>query len=54
MLLEINISEINNGFIIKFFDSNGPPELDINVYSESFEAVLKKIVEWKKKLEKKA
>lgn len=52
-MLKIEITEINNGFTIDFFDSDGPTELDKTIFCETFKEALEKIGEWKK-LEDKA
>lgn len=53
-MIRISIAEIENGFMVELFDSNGPVELDKTVFCKTFKEVLEKIIEWKTQEEKEA
>ena len=45
-MIHIEIREIENGFVVEFFDSIGPAELDKTVFIDSFDGVMKEILKW--------
>ena len=47
-MIHIEIKEIENGFVVEFFDDIGPAELDKTVFIDSFDGVMKEILKWQK------
>lgn len=48
-VIQIEIEEIANGFVVTLFDSDGPSDLDKTVHVASFEEVMKLLDDWYKK-----
>ena len=48
-MIHVDIAEIENGFVVKLFDSVGPSKLDKTIFIKSFEEVLSELEAWFKK-----
>ena len=48
MKINIEIKQIDNGFILHLFDEDGLASHDQDLFFEDFNDVLKKIEEWEK------
>jgi len=47
-MIHVDIKEIENGFVVELFNSDGPTELDKTVFAKSLDEVLKVISDWYK------
>lgn len=52
MTISFEIKEIDNGFIVTCFDSEGPADKDVTVYVDAFDLVLDTMAKWFKRLGK--
>ena len=49
--INIEIQEIENGWVVKLFSDHGPSRFDKTVYCKDFSEVLEEVQAWKQLLE---